>query len=149
MKCVDNPKFIRLRAAGRLAVALVALAALFLREPYVPRWGALPLTLLAGVLVVWQLVTDLRRMRPRRRMLVLSTACMALTVTFLVMLFVSIDEGRDDRRFMAAFFACLTAVAAIGGVWSFLRWRRLRAQAAERLSQLRAQRRRRSRTVRI
>lgn len=87
---------------------------------------------------------DFRRMRPRQRMRMLALMSAVLCCVFTLMMGAVWEDAEEDMRQNMIYFGALIALAAVGAVWCFLRWRRLRAEAEQRLWQLRTARRKRT-----
>lgn len=86
------------------------------------------------------------RRKPRREVMRFSMLILtSLTGCFLIMIgfFVSAPEQMGGGEMILP-FAVLAALAAVGAGWSFVRWRRLRADAEVRLWQLRTLRRKKN-----
>lgn len=116
---------------------------LLLRPAWMNDWVYFPLLLLCAVLAVGELYDDYRRCRPRHRWRDLSLFLLSLSVVWLVampLFLLCVSPG--ERSLAAATFA-LGAVTLVGCILSMRRWRRLRREAAERLTRLRAERRNR------
>ena len=133
-----------LRIVLALAVATAGLLQFF--DFSFPK-ACLVALLLAGVASSFiEVRRDFRRKRPRRKMRDLMLMCLVLIPVFGLMLAATVADGEDDVRNAIIVFSTGIGVVTVTAVWSFLRWRRLRAEAAMRLWQLRQQRKKRNRS---
>lgn len=118
-----------------MAIGMLALLITPVKE-HTPRTVVIAWLTVGVILTIVEGVVDLRRKRPRRRMLELAILSFALTVVFAVMACVVYLDGALEWGYMVAF----AVVSAIFSVWSFLRWRRLKADAEAYLAILKVKR---------
>lgn len=140
---VRNPKRVRQLAALRAVVGLL-LFFLLLRPGWLPKWVYWVLLAVTGALGLAEVVSDFRRMRPRRRWRDAGLFLLTLSVIWIaVMPWVILSEasGEKEDAYITLGLGCLTLVGCVLCLW---RWRRLRAEAELRIWRLRSERRRRS-----
>lgn len=98
----------------------------------------------AALSVAWNIRHDCRRMRPRGRMRMATALFGGLAIAFALMIVAGLEDREPGWEWMAGGFAVLCAACIAGGIWSFVRMRRLCAQARQRLWELHTMRRRRA-----
>ena len=106
-----------------------------------------------AILAVPEIRNSWQRQRPRHHAQGGAVFCGALTVVFLVMAFVIVYDPETNAKAQADgalpvliwFMASLAFIALVVTVWSFIRWRRLCAEARWRLEEIREERRKRAR----
>lgn len=126
-----------------VAVAVAAFGILKIFDVDVPRWVAVVVLGAGFVVMIRNLYVDYRRKRPRQRAHDGMMVGLVLTLVFTIMLAAIVADHDEDWQDGAIVLSSLILLMAVGGVWSLLRWRRLRAEAEVRLWQLREKRRKR------
>lgn len=96
------------------------------------------------LITVWESHHSRCRMRPRGRARQGALLGTSLAVLFVAMAAAVAAEGEAHGKTGAEILGCLAVAATATAVWSFLRWRRLRAEAEWRLHELHKARRRRA-----
>lgn len=138
----NKPSFTPLRVV--IALGFMGLFFAQLLGYDVPKQAIVPFLLFSVVLGVVDARHDFRRMRPRQRMRMLALMSVVVCCVFILMMGATWSDAEEDMRQDMIYFGVLIALAAVGAVWSFRRWRRLRAEAEQRLWQLRTARRKRA-----